>query len=212
MNPPSPVATSPPRYRKSVLLIDTRGVKRELRANVMRDRGLDVDCANLIPKARALWTLNRYDIVLMDFRNDSGHGMELYTEMKGTHPAQKMAFFVGKPRHWAYSPDAVLGDDLPQTAIAIPATAKTLSLMLTQACDALPYRGGVREATLRILAARSMREIRKNPQADAEPSYSFADAVLKHTPPRLDRVQAASDAIDPPPTSDAPFAAPPLVI
>lgn len=210
MNSPPPVAVSPPHYRKSVLLIDTRAVARELRANVMRDRGLDVDCANLISKARALWTLNRYDIVLMDFRNDSGPGMELYTEMKGSHPAQKMAFFVGKPRHWAYSPDAVSGD-LPETTIAAPATAKAVSLMLTQACDALPQRGGVREATLRILAARSMREIRKNP--GAEPAVVFAEAVLKHSPPlRPNRVQTASDAIDPPPKSEATFAAPPVVI
>jgi CheY-like chemotaxis protein len=210
MNPPSPVAASPPRYRKSVLLIDTRAVKRDVRAHVMRDRGLDVDCASLIPKARALWTLNRYDIVLMDFRNDSGHGMELYTEMKGTHPAQKMAFFVGKPRHWAYSPDAVLGD-LPGTESAVPASAKALSLMLTHACDALPNRGGVREATLRILAARSMREIRKNP--GTEPAFVFADAVLKHTsqPSRFDPVLTATNAIDPP-KSMATFAAPPIVI
>jgi DNA-binding NtrC family response regulator len=87
--------------RKNVLLIDAREVIGEMRATILRDRGVDVDVARHISSARILWNRNRYDLVLFDFREDPTQVKELMQEMKTTRPKQKVAFFVGGPRFWS---------------------------------------------------------------------------------------------------------------
>jgi len=41
--------------KKRVLLVDTSRAKRELRAEVMRKFGMDVDCAADVDEARSWW-------------------------------------------------------------------------------------------------------------------------------------------------------------
>jgi DNA-binding NtrC family response regulator len=98
--PPGP----PVQGRKNVLLIDARQVIGEMRATILRNRGVDVDVARQIAAARVLWNRNRYDLVLFDFRQDSELVNQLVREMKLTNPLQKVAFFVGGPRYWSLSP------------------------------------------------------------------------------------------------------------
>src|SRR5215469_15625106 len=50
--------------KKRVLLVDTSQAKREMRAEVMRKLGVDVDCAADITEARSWWRAALYDIVL----------------------------------------------------------------------------------------------------------------------------------------------------
>jgi DNA-binding NtrC family response regulator len=92
------------RGRKNVLLIDARQVIGEMRATILRDRGVDVDVAQHIPAARILWNRNRYDLVLFDFRQDAILVDQLVGEIKHSNPQQKVAFFVGGPRYWSLSP------------------------------------------------------------------------------------------------------------
>jgi DNA-binding NtrC family response regulator len=87
--------------RKNVLLIDAREVVGEMRATILRDRGVDVDVARQISSARILWNRNRYDLVLFDFRQEPNQVRELMQEMKTAKPGQKVAFFVGGPRFWS---------------------------------------------------------------------------------------------------------------
>jgi DNA-binding NtrC family response regulator len=92
------------RGRKNVLLIDARQVIGEMRASILRDRGVDVDVAQQIPAARALWNRNRYDLVLFDFRQDAVLVDQLVGEIRHANPHQKVAFFVGGPSYWSLSP------------------------------------------------------------------------------------------------------------
>jgi DNA-binding NtrC family response regulator len=87
--------------RKNVLLIDAREVIGEMRATILRDRGVDVDVARQISSARILWNRNRYDLVLFDYRQEPNQVKELMQEMKTANPRQKVAFFVGGPRFWS---------------------------------------------------------------------------------------------------------------
>jgi DNA-binding response OmpR family regulator len=52
--------------KKRVLLIDTSAQSRELRAEVMRKLGMDIDCAADISEARCWWRADLYDLVLIN--------------------------------------------------------------------------------------------------------------------------------------------------
>lgn len=101
---PVPVIEGVVRGRKNVLLIDARQVMGEMRATILRNRGVDVDVARQIPAARVLWNRNRYDLVLFDFRQEAGLVEQLVDEIRHSNPQQKVAFFVGGPRFWSLSP------------------------------------------------------------------------------------------------------------
>jgi CheY-like chemotaxis protein len=51
--------------KKRVLLLDTSQTKRDLRAEVMRKLGIDVDCAADVLEARSWWRADLYNLVLM---------------------------------------------------------------------------------------------------------------------------------------------------
>lgn len=102
MSLPVAMPMQPPIHgRKNVLLIDAREVIGEMRASILRDRGVDVDVARHISSARILWNRNHYDLVLFDYRQEPSQVKELMHEMKATKPRQKVAFFVGGPRYWS---------------------------------------------------------------------------------------------------------------
>ena len=94
------------RARKNVLLIDARPVVGEMRATILRNRGVDVDFVSQISSARSHWNRNRYDLVLFDFRQDLHLVNQLCEEMKHSNPQQKIAFFVGGPNFWSLTAPA----------------------------------------------------------------------------------------------------------
>ena len=66
-------APSPdPLKKKRVLLIDTSHAKRDLRAEVLRKLGIDVDSAADIAEARAWWRPALYDLVLINMETGRG--------------------------------------------------------------------------------------------------------------------------------------------
>src|SRR5260370_7913253 len=60
-----------PLKRKRVLLVDTSST-RDLRAEVMRKLGMDVDCAADIGEARSWWRADLYNLVLISSENELG--------------------------------------------------------------------------------------------------------------------------------------------
>ena len=62
----SPLSTADgiPAKKKRVLLLDTSQTKRDLRADVMRKLGIEVDCAADVIEARCWWRADLYDLVL----------------------------------------------------------------------------------------------------------------------------------------------------
>jgi len=83
--------------KKRVLLVDTSRTKRDLRAEVMRRLGMEVDCAADIPEARAWWKADLYDLVLINVEKDGGHRDRFCEDIRSATPRQQLAFFIGKP-------------------------------------------------------------------------------------------------------------------
>ncbi len=54
-----------PAKKKRVLLLDTSQTKRDLRADMMRQLGIEVDCAADVLEARCWWRADLYNLVLI---------------------------------------------------------------------------------------------------------------------------------------------------
>jgi CheY-like chemotaxis protein len=90
--------------KKRVLLVDTSQAKRELRAEVMRKLGIDVDCAADIAEARSWWRAAFYDLVLINMEKGRGHRDRFCDDIRSATPPQRLAFLVGQPHYLADSP------------------------------------------------------------------------------------------------------------
>src|SRR5213080_1834491 len=97
-------AIAGPVKKRRVLLVDSSRAKRDLRAEVMRKLGMDVDCAEDISEARTWWRADRYNLVLISAENEHGRRDRFCEDIRGAVPPQQMAFLVGKPEYLANSP------------------------------------------------------------------------------------------------------------
>src|SRR5215467_1415902 len=138
--------------KKRVLLVDTSQAKREMRAEVMRKLGMDVDCAADIAEARLWWRAALYDLVLINMQKGHGYRDKFCDDIRSATPPQRLAFLVGKPEYLADSPNADneipvenadddVGGDLKVASAADPGD-------VTQ-------RWGILEASRQISAVRS---------------------------------------------------------
>ena len=94
----------PPVKKRRVLLVDSSRAKRDLRAEIMRKLGMDVDCAEDISEARTWWRADLYNLVLISAENEHGRRDRFCEDIRGAVPPQQMAFLVGKPEYLANSP------------------------------------------------------------------------------------------------------------
>jgi len=138
--------------KKRVLLVDTSQVKRELRAEVMRKLGMDVDCAADIAEARSWWRAALYDLVLINMEKGRGHRDKFCDDVRSATPPQRLAFLVGQPDYLADSPNA---DD--ETAVDNADDPVVGGLQVASSADRgdLTQRWGILEASRRISAVRS---------------------------------------------------------
>jgi hypothetical protein len=98
--------------KKRVLLVDTSRARRELRAEVMRKLGMDVDCAGDIAEARSWWRPALYDLVLINMEKGRGHRDKFCEDVSSATPPQRLAFLVGQPKYLADSP--IVDEGSPQ--------------------------------------------------------------------------------------------------
>jgi CheY-like chemotaxis protein len=139
--------------KRRVLLIDTSHAKRDLRAEVLRKLGMDVDCAADIAEARSWWRPALYDLVLINMEKGLGQRDKLCDDLRCATPPQRLAFLVGQPEYLADSPNAdqelTLGSGDEQAAIGgAKGTFPADPGVSTQ-------RWGILEASRRISAVRS---------------------------------------------------------
>lgn len=86
-----------PIKKKRVLLIDTSHAKRDLRAEVMRKLGIDVDSAADITEASIWWKPALYDLVLINMEKGRGQRDKFCDHVRSATPPQRLAFLVGHP-------------------------------------------------------------------------------------------------------------------
>ena len=149
-----------PLKKKRVLLVDTSSSKkRDLRAEVMRKLGMDVDCAADISEARSWWRADLYNLVLISSENEQGRRDKFCDDVRDAVPRQQLAFLVGKPEYLSASPTpqgALLGPNAidPQVAEEVRAA------LTAEVSVAPPQRWGILEACRRISAVRTAADAR----------------------------------------------------
>lgn len=141
-----------PAKRKRVLLIDASHTKRDLRAEVMRKSGIDVDSAADIVEARVWWKPALYDLVLISMERGRGQRDKFCNDVRSASPPQRLAFLVGQPEYLTNAPTddqelAMESSDAEQNIGAksiVPADAGSAA-----------QRWGILEASRQISAVRS---------------------------------------------------------
>jgi len=138
--------------KRRVLLIDTSHAKRDLRAEVLRKLGIDVDSAADIVEARVWWKPALYDLVLINMDKGRGQRDKFCDDVRSATPPQRLAFLVGRPEYLADLPNpkeewvAENGDE--------QATIVAKSIVAADPGDTT-QRWGILEASRRISAVRS---------------------------------------------------------
>jgi response regulator RpfG family c-di-GMP phosphodiesterase len=95
-----PVRDRPDFAGKKVLLIDRCQATREVRAVVLRSRGVEVHEAEEISAARFLWQPQVYDLVMLDVRRySSEETREFYEQIRAADPRQRIVFLTGPPKY-----------------------------------------------------------------------------------------------------------------
>jgi CheY-like chemotaxis protein len=150
--------------RKKVLLVDASSSKRDLRAEVMRKLGMEVDCAADIPEARSWWRANLYDLVLINQEKGHGHRDKFCEDVRSATPPQRLAFLVGEP---GYLADAPLGDEAYSAHVAYqPVMLADVRAAISDGMKDLTQRWGILEASRRISAVRATCRARSRAMQD----------------------------------------------
>ena len=172
--------------KKRVLLIDTSHAKRDLRAEVLRKLGIDVDSAADIVEARVWWKPALYDLVLINMEEGRGQRDKFCDDVRSATPPQRLAFLVGRPEYLADLPNAEEelavenGDE--QDAI------RAKNIVATDPGDTT-QRWGILEASRRISAVRSASIARTQAMRALPPpprDFEGRPAKLSTTPTSLD--------------------------
>jgi len=106
----SPSSRSRPNLAgKKVLLIDRNQPTRDVRASVLRSRGIEVHAADSLQAARFLWQPNLYHFILLDVRRHlPGEALEFYEQIRTAGPKEHFFFLVGPPAYLSLTwPDDV---------------------------------------------------------------------------------------------------------
>jgi CheY-like chemotaxis protein len=152
---PIPIADRDKKRR--VLLIDNSSSKRELRAEIMRKLGIEVDSAADIGEARCWWKAALYDLVLINVENKRSTRDKFCDDIRAATPSQRFAFLVGSPEYLSNSPgpDSLIPqvDDHDDVQVDVRAA-------LSAHMGDLPQRWGILEASRRISAVRSASNAR----------------------------------------------------
>jgi hypothetical protein len=182
LNAPLPEAVK----KKRVLLVDTSNAKRELRAEVMRKLGIDVDCAVDISEARLWWKAAFYDLVLINMEKGPGYRDKFCDDVRSATPPQRLAFLVGQPKYLADSPTA---EEASPVGNADDQIMDDLRAALSADRGDLRQRWGIMEASKRISAVRSASVARTQAMRALPPPPRDSEA-------RLSRRTSAPTSLD----------------
>lgn len=139
--------------KRRVLLIDSSHAKRDLRAEVMRKVGIDVDSAADIVEARIWWRPALYDLVLINMEKGSGQRDKFCDDVRSATPPQRLAFLVGRPEYLTDSPNANQ-ELIPEDGHERAAIGRAKGIIPADSGHAI-QRWGILEASRRISAVRS---------------------------------------------------------
>ena len=146
--------------KKRVLLVDTSHAKRDLRAEVLRKRGMYVDSAADIAEARSWWRPALYDLVLINMEKGRGQRDRFCDDLRSATPPQRLAFLVGQPEYLVDSLNAE--QELLMEGGDAPAAIARVNVVFAASPDDSTQRWGILEASRRISTVRSTSVARTN--------------------------------------------------
>lgn len=150
---PVPAPILDPVKKKRVLLIDSSHVKRDLRAEVMRKLGMDVDSAADMAEASVWWKPALYDLVLIHMEKGRGQRDKFCDHIRSATPPQRVAFLVGCPEYLTDSPN-VNQESAMESSDQEDAVVSTKSIFPVEP-EGTTRRWGILEASRQISAVRS---------------------------------------------------------
>jgi hypothetical protein len=165
-----------PAKKKRVLLLDTSQTKRDLRADVMRKLGIEVDCAADVIEARCWWRADLYNLVLISVSGETDSRDKFCLDIRSANPPQRIAFFVGGPEYLSASPHGV-----DAQAGETPLGSEIVSALLAQASQSSSQRWGILEACRRISSVRSVSEARSRALRETPRPSRWAEAIEQHS-------------------------------
>ncbi|MFZ0417927.1 MAG: hypothetical protein WAM04_07465 [Candidatus Sulfotelmatobacter sp.] len=166
--------------KKRVLLLDTSQTKRDLRADVMRKLGIEVDCAADVLEARCWWRADLYNLVLINATGEAESRDKFCTDIRGANPTQRIAFFVGGPEYLAAAPHS---DADPSNMDADVLNKELVAALLAQGSANISQRWGILEACKRISSVRSVSEARSRAIRETPRPSRWAEAIERHSEP-----------------------------
>lgn len=172
--------------KKRVLLLDTSQNKRDLRADVMRKLGIEVDCAADVLEARCWWRADLYNLVLINATGEAESREKFCTDIRSAIPPQRVAFFVGGPEYLSIAPHS---DAAPAEADADAIHKEMVAALLAQTSRHTSQRWGILEACKRISSVRSVSEARSRAIRETPRSSRWAEAIEQHSAPEEIRPQ-----------------------
>ena len=139
--------------RKRVLLIDTSHARRDLRSEVLRKLGIDVDSAADIVEARVWWKPALYDLVLINMEKGPGQRDKFCDDVRSATPPQRLAFLVGQPEYLTDFPSE--DQELAMESSDEQAVSRTAKGIFSAHPEDTAQRWGILEASRRISTVRS---------------------------------------------------------
>jgi len=173
--------------KKRVLLLDTSQTKRDLRADVMRRLGIEVDCAADVLEARCWWRADLYNLVLINDAGETGSRDQFCTDLRGATPPQKIAFFVGGPEYLAALPHSGDAATEPDADVL---HREMVAALLAQNSGNSSQRWGILEACRKISSVRSVSEARSRIVRETPRPSRWAEAIEQYSAPPAVKAQA----------------------
>jgi len=177
-----PLSTSDdgPAKKKRVLLLDTSQTKRDLRADVMRKLGIEVDCAADVLEARCWWRADLYNLVLINATGEADSRDKFCMDIRSANPQQRIAFFVGGPEYLAAAPHS---DAAPAERDPDALHKEMVAALLAQSSGNSSQHWGILEACKRISSVRSVSEARSRAIRETPRPSRWAEAIEQHSTP-----------------------------
>ncbi|MFZ0770947.1 MAG: hypothetical protein WCA49_14030 [Candidatus Sulfotelmatobacter sp.] len=169
-----------PAKKKRVLLLDTSQTKRDLRADVMRKLGIEVDCAADVLEARCWWRADLYNLVLINAAGEADSRDKFCTDIRSACPPQRIAFFVGGPEYLAAAPHS---DGSPAETDPDALHKEMVAALLAHNSANSSQRWGILEACKRISSVRSVSEARSRAIRETPRPSRWAEAIEQHSAP-----------------------------
>jgi len=167
-----------PGVRKHILLVDADAASQTRRAAMLRDRGVEVTCANDIHHAQLLWQADSYNLVIVDATDVYDSAMAFLKSIKDERPTQRVTFLVGKPGFLADSP---LEGEVPAgTERNVSAIRNNRTLLIT-ASDQFSRGTGIMKAAKQISTRRSLDRLHSVDRTVAKSiqELSFGEAIRR---------------------------------